>query len=130
MEHECSRLICQLSHHFLDVCGGDSRKFLDSTVDEKAFEAPNTLPHQSLELPCIAWNYASVKADVNPTLALCSVDLLLESGYSSRGRNGIQWHVHHRRHSTKSRSLCASIEALPFCSSWLIEVDVSIDEPR
>lgn len=85
---------------------------------------------EGLELLIITGDDAAIEANVNPALALSGSELLLEVRDGGRGRDGIQWHVHDGSDTAESGGLSAGIEALPFGATWLIKVDVSVDQTR
>ncbi|PYH85754.1 hypothetical protein BO82DRAFT_166684 [Aspergillus uvarum CBS 121591] len=57
-------------------------------------------------------------------------ELLFEIGYCGGRRDSVQGHVNDRGDSTKGSGLRACIEAFPFGTAGLIEVDMGVNQPR
>lgn len=100
-----------------------------SAFNEEALEAADTCFHKGEQFMGIPWNYPTIEPNINPTLSLCSLDLLLQPRDCCSRRNGIQWHINDRGHSARSSSPCASIEALPFSSARFVQMYVCVDQP-
>ena len=128
VEHERCGFICEFVHHGSNVGGRDGGKFRDAAVDQEAFEAAYACSDEGFELVDVAGDDAAVEADVYPALILCCINLFFEAVKSSCGRDGIEGHVDHRCDASRCGSLCAGVEAFPFCATWLIEVDMSVNE--
>jgi hypothetical protein len=78
----------------------------------------------------IAGDDTTKKADVYPAFALGCSDFCFQVRNGRGGWDGIQGHIHDGGDPTESSSLSAGVEALPFCAARLIEVNMSVDQPR
>jgi hypothetical protein len=97
-----------------------------TAVDEEPLEASDSHLDQWLQLFNIAGHDTAIKANIDPTLSLCSSNLLLEACNSCSRRDSIQRHINHRRHTAKRSCSCTSPEAFPFCSSRFIQMHMCI----
>lgn len=86
--------------------------------------------YQSPQFGRIFRDYPTIEPNIHPTLTLCSLEFLLQSSDSGGGRDGVQRHINDRRHTPKGSSLGAGIETLPFSPARLVQMDVSINQPR
>lgn len=99
-------------------------------VNEEALEATNTFVDKALELIGIARDDTAIEADINPALALSGSEFLMEIRNSGGRWDGIQWHVHDGGDTAKGSGLSAGIETFPFGTTWLVEVDMSVNQTR
>lgn len=99
-----------------------------TTINQKTLEATDTLVDQALELARVTGNDAAIEADINPALALGSLDLFMQAGHSGCGRDSIQRHVNYSSDTAKGGSLGAGVEAFPLGAAGLIQMNVSIDQ--
>lgn len=85
---------------------------------------------KGLKFMSIAGDDTTEKADVHPAFALGCCDFFFEVCNRRGGWDGIQGHIHDGGDPPKSSGLGAGVKALPFSATRLIEVNVSIDQPR
>lgn len=98
-----------------------------TTVNEESLEAPYTLLDESLELASITRDDAAIETDIHPALALSSLDLFVQSTDSSGRWDGIEWHINDCSDTTKGSGLSAGIEAFPFGTARLVQMNVGIN---
>jgi hypothetical protein len=99
-----------------------------TTVNQEALEATDTLLNKSLELFGIAGDNTTIEANIHPTFTLSSLNLLLQTVHSSGGWDSIERHINHSSDTAKGSSLGAGVEALPFGTARLVQVNMSIDQ--
>ena len=97
-----------------------------TTVNQEALEPPYTFFYKSLKLARITWDDPTIETDVDPALALGSLDFDLQIFYCSRRRDGVEWHVNNGGYTSKGGSTSASPEAFPFRAPRLIEMYMSV----
>lgn len=102
--------------------------FTYTTVNQETLEAADTLLDKSLELARIAGDDTAIETDINPALALGSLDLLLQAVHGGGGRDGIERHINDSSHTAKGSGLGACVEALPFRAARLVQVNVRINQ--
>jgi len=100
----------------------------NATIDEETLKATNTGVDEALQVGIVAGDDAAVEADIDPALAGGSRDLLIQVGHGGGGRDSVKRHVNDGSDTAKGRGLGAGIEALPFSTAGLIQVNVSIDQ--
>ena len=83
--------------------------------------------NQAFELVYVPGDDTTVESHIDPALALSSIDLLMQIRNGSSWWYSVQRHVDDCCDPTKGRSLGAGVEAFPFCSTRLIEMDMGID---
>lgn len=144
MEHKRSGRVLECLEGQLDVIGLDSWEFIDlpgvsstrfilghmtyATIDQETLEPSDTFFHKTLEFASVAGDHSTIKADINPALAIGGFDLDVQILNCSRGRNGIERHVNDGCHTTKSSSASTGPEAFPFRSTGLIEMHMSVHQ--
>lgn len=84
--------------------------------------------NEGLQFASVAGDDAAIEADIDPTLALGSIQLLPETCHGGGGRDSVQRHVNDGGDTTKGSSLGACIEALPFGAAGLVQVNMGINQ--
>lgn len=73
---------------------------------------------------------ASVEPDIDPALASAGLELFVKALDGRGGGDGVERHVDDGGHASRGGSSGARPETLPLCPTWLVEVNVGIDEAR
>lgn len=113
-----------------EVCDCMPRDNAYTAFNEESFEASHSRLDQRFQRSNISRNNATIEAHVYPALVFSSYHFFFQSGNSGRWGYSVKGHVDNRCHASKSGRLCASIEAFPFCSAGLIQMDVCVYEAR
>ena len=101
-----------------------------TTVTQETLEASHTSVYQALKILVISWNDTAIEADINPALALGSIDFNVEVLDSGGRWDSVQRHVDDSSDTSKSSSFGTGPKALPFCAPRFVEMYVSIYQTR
>ena len=108
---------------------GDVRKFVHARRGKKTFEAAHAGIGKRVELAGIAWNDAAPELHVDPRrprrrpLRCERLDIRCR-------RNAVERHVDDRSHAAGCSRCTGGGEAFPTGASWIVDVDVGVDESR
>lgn len=102
------------------------RTHIDARLYHEALEALDALLQQAFEIPCIAGYDSAPKPDVTVDADVARlVPLHVQVRYRGRRGNRVERHVNECRDSSRDRGEGPRLEALPCCSTGLIQVDVT-----
>lgn len=99
-------------------------------LNHKPLEAAHPGLNEGQKFLGVAWDYASVKPDIDPALAPTGDELLLEVGDGGSWRDSIQGHIDNGRDTTAGGGTGTCPEALPLGAAGLIEMHMGIDKTR
>lgn len=99
-----------------------------TTLNKETLEAPDTSLDERKKLVRIAWYDTTPEADIDPTLPLCSSNLLLKAASGRCRWYSVERHVNDCCYAATGSGLCTMVKSFPFGSSWLVEMNMRINK--
>jgi len=106
------------------------RELVDAGGQQEALEAGDTGLVQRLQVVQVARDGATPEADVDGDAPGCCCPLGSQRRHIDGRRDAVERHVDHCRDPARRRGGCGGDEPFPLGAAGLVDVDVTVDQPR